>query len=245
MQAVWTIQPGALPPQSVFVGVGIVAAAVLAPLWGRRGADLPEAAALTGLAIGLALLGGAGWAALFAPGSEARFASFGALGGAAGAALIWACVRGVERTVGMLDGLVPAGLIGLAIARLGCLSAGCDYGAPTRAGWGIAYAAEYGVDIRPLHPFPLYLVGVTLTAVAVARFMRRRSPGKSGLTAFFAAQGYLVARFGVEFVRHPASESMAWGGMGLNQLAAGASVAGLIGSWRLYTNILEGRHDAD
>ena len=158
-----------------------------------------------------------------------------------GALAAAACARrllGVRRS--MLDPLAPAGLVGLAVARVGCLLAGCCFGTPTDGPWGVTYAAGsfvHGAHLAhgvvaggagapaPVHPVPLYDVAFAVVVLALLpRLARRlRAPGSlCGATV----GAYAVWRFAQDFVR--ANEVEAWGGLTAVQLgmAVAAVVAG-------------------
>src|SRR5207253_6755876 len=75
-------------------------------------------------------------------------------GSAAGPGLAVIVARLARRPAGeLLDTLVPAGLLALAIGRVGCFLAGCCYGRPTALPWGVVFPA-LGPPAR--HPLQLY-----------------------------------------------------------------------------------------
>lgn len=135
---------------------------------------------------------------------EGGIAVWGGFIGAIVAGLIAARGRGLP-VAGLLDVAAPAILIGQAIGRLGCLSNGDAWGAPTGAGFGIVYAnandrlpAELlGV---PTHPYPLYEIVAVLVLLGVLALVRRRvtRPGDLFLLAAF---GYATIRFGLTSFR--------------------------------------------
>jgi len=89
----------------------------------------------------------------------------------------------------MIDVLSPGLVIAHAFGRLGCLSAGCCYGSPTGAPWGIRLNSEL-VDesLRgiPLHPTQLYeFVSLTILYFGLIWvFKNRKMEGQVGLTYF-------------------------------------------------------------
>ena len=105
----------------------------------------------------------------------------------------------------LLDAAAPALLVGQAIGRLGCLSNGDAWGAPTGAAWGIVYwhphdllpATLLGV---PTHPYPLYEIGAELLLLGGLWLMRRRLT-RPGALFLVTALGYAVIRFGLTFFR--------------------------------------------
>jgi phosphatidylglycerol:prolipoprotein diacylglycerol transferase len=100
-----------------------------------------------------------------------------------------------------LDAVSPAWALGQAILALGCFFAGCEYGRPTAAPWGIAFHSRWAalwngtpLDIR-LQPVQLYMCAVQLALAALLLWWlpRRRQSGElagawlllSGLSEFF------------------------------------------------------------
>lgn len=63
-----------------------------------------------------------------------------------------------ESPLAMLDLLAPWLPVGLAMGRLGCLGAGCCYGAPTALPWAITFPPSSSIAPPgvPLHPTQLY-----------------------------------------------------------------------------------------
>ena len=90
--------------------------------------------------------------------------------------------------------------LGHAIGRLGCLAAGCCYGAHTDLPWGVALAGD-----PSRHPTQIYeSLANALIAVAVARAgLPRTRDGrwKPGSAFLLYIALYAVARFCIEFVR--------------------------------------------
>jgi phosphatidylglycerol:prolipoprotein diacylglycerol transferase len=78
-----------------------------------------------------------------------------------------------------LDALASAVPLGQAIGRLGCLAAGCCYGAFCEMPWAIRFhsheAARFGTPLEvPLHPAQLYFCLSNLAILAALFFFRRR-----------------------------------------------------------------------
>jgi len=186
---------------------------------------------------------GAPWSAAFTV-EGSGFASFGGLAAAGLAA--WGVRRGLADRAWwrLLDAVVPVGFVGLAVARVGCLTAGCDFGRPTRAPWGLRYPFETPAHLAHVaeewieptapwslstHPFPFYLVAVTLVAVLTG--IRCES---DGMEATVVAAVYCAGRFVAEFFRSPQTDFVLFGGwFGLNQLwaAIGLTAVGYV-IWR-------------
>lgn len=121
----------------------------------------------------------------------------------------------------LLDRVVPAGLWILFVARLGCLSNGCDYGRPTDLPIGLRYPAgspaweaqvadglisPTAAVSAPTHPFPLYMAAVIATAIgvgslAVRRLNSDRADGRPGERAMAVLLCYFLLRLAVESLR--------------------------------------------
>ena len=109
---------------------------------------------------------------------------------------------------------IGAGLT-FALVRTGCFLAGCDYGLPTWAPWGVRFprgslaALDHvrrgfvprGAPSLPVHPTQLYEAAVGLLGAAVAAFVLRRRGARDGraFAAFLAV--YAAGRFAIELLR--------------------------------------------
>ena len=160
----------------------------------------------------------------------------GTIAGALVAAEAARRLLGVRRS--MLDPLAPAGLVGLLVARVGCLLAGCCFGTPTELPWGVTYAPgsfvhgfhlAHGVveagaaGPASVHPIPLYDVAFALVVLALLPHLaqRLRAPGSlCGATVGL----YAVHRFAQDFIR--ANEVDVWGG--LTAVQVGMAVAAVV-----------------
>lgn len=246
------------PAQSVFFGIGLlVAAGVLAVAARWRRVAVAEVFALFG---GCALAGFAGarlawivlapdaakaslpWRAMLDP-TAGGFASVGLLAGA-GLVAAGAIAAAGERAWCWLDALVPAGLVGLAAARLGCLANGCDWGRPADLAWAVRYPAasppwhthlgegliEAGqVWSAPVHPLPAYLAVASITVAigALVWLWRHRPP--AGAVATTAAAGYLALRLVAELFRAPQTVGWQAGAINVHHLVLGAALAVVVG----------------
>jgi phosphatidylglycerol:prolipoprotein diacylglycerol transferase len=146
--------------------------------------------------------------------------SFGALAvGGAAAYGVAGRMGGDSRGV-LLDLVVPAALATLLFARLGCLAAGCDFGSLTDLPWGLRYPphspaweAHRATDLLvagatrslPTHPLPIYLAGVSGTAIGAGILASRRTGSGAGRRALVTAHVYLAGRFAAEFLRAPST----------------------------------------
>jgi phosphatidylglycerol:prolipoprotein diacylglycerol transferase len=106
----------------------------------------------------------------------------------------------------LTDVLAPAVALGQSVGRLGCFSAGCDYGKPTSAPWGVVFTSTFAHEVggvplgQRLHPTQLYESFATLAIFGVLLwwFPRRRRDGE----LFLGYVGlYALARFFLEFLR--------------------------------------------
>jgi phosphatidylglycerol:prolipoprotein diacylglycerol transferase len=117
------------------------------------------------------------------------------------------CARRAKISLWRLaDSFAPSLALGVAIVRVGCLAASCDYGKPTDLPWGVVFtnpvAAQLsGVPLGArLHPSQLYesVLGLLILGVLLILQRKRRPPGFL-ILAF--ATIYSVGRFLLEFLR--------------------------------------------
>jgi len=104
------------------------------------------------------------------------------------------------------DVLIPSVSLGQAIGRIGCLMAGCCWGASCNLPWAITYTSpvahsNVGTPLGvPLHPFPVYAMLFNFILYLFLAWLYRR-----GLTVGRVFASYLVAygggRFLLEFTR--------------------------------------------
>lgn len=149
-----------------------------------------------------------------------------ASGGLALAVVAWGLA---VPTRALFDTLAPVAALGLALARIGCFLAGCDYGLPHVGahavrfpGWAVtgepraasaalldhaarALVPPDAVTSLPVHPVQLYesLLGLFLFAVLV-----RLGPRSNGLRPVVFAVGYALGRFLLELVRGDADRGV-------------------------------------
>lgn len=106
----------------------------------------------------------------------------------------------------LTDVLVPGVALGQSVGRLGCFSAGCDYGTPTTAPWGVVFTSRFAHEVAGvplgirLHPTQLYesLATLVIFGLLLWRFPHRKRDGDIFLTYLGL---YAVARFFLEFLR--------------------------------------------
>ncbi|MFO0946132.1 MAG: prolipoprotein diacylglyceryl transferase family protein [Planctomycetota bacterium] len=85
--------------------------------------------------------------------------------------------------------------VAVAIGRLGCLLAGCCFGAPTAGVWGV----DFGDGIRR-HPVQLYEFTFHLGAAILLEYLQRRGLFQGQLFKLYILL-YLAFRFLTEFLR--------------------------------------------
>lgn len=102
----------------------------------------------------------------------------------------------------LADLVAPSIAIGQTLGRLGCFSAGCCYGAPTKVPWACIFRDEGSLAPLgvPLHPTQIYESAATLGIFLVLIFMRRRKRFQGKLFWYYLLF-YSVARFVIEFYR--------------------------------------------
>ncbi len=106
----------------------------------------------------------------------------------------------------MFDIYAPAVALAQSVGRLGCFSAGCDYGTPTRSFLGVVFTNSYSHDVTgvPLntriHPTQLYESAATLV-IGLILLWRYRHKKKDGEIFLIYLTLYAVARFCLEFLR--------------------------------------------
>ena len=147
---------------------------------------------------------------------------------------------------GVLDALLTAAALGMAIGRLGCLAAGCCYGKPTDWWWGITFSQPLAEQLSKtplgvtLHPSQIVQAAFAflIFAFLLALHARRRFPGQVA-AAFLLLAG--VARFTTEFLR--GDERGAALGVSTSQWIGVALIAaGSLWLWLGYATAVEG-HD--
>ena len=193
-------------------GLAIVLGVGAGALLAVRRAREPAVVAVAAVAAA-SLAGGHALFALVHGGGAGGLASTGGIAAGLGVAVIVA--RLARRPAGeLLDTLVPAGLLALAIGRVGCFLAGCCYGRPTALPWGVVFPA-LGPPAR--HPLQLYsAAGDLLLLLLLPR--RARVPGA---VARRGCLGFGCLRAALETLRDPATTDAIPGGwLTLPQAAA-------------------------
>ncbi|HMD86685.1 MAG TPA: prolipoprotein diacylglyceryl transferase [Terriglobia bacterium] len=106
----------------------------------------------------------------------------------------------------LADVLAPGVALGQSVGRLGCFSAGCDYGKPTTAPWGVVFTSTFAHEVGGvplgvrLHPAQLYesITTFIIFGLLLWWFPRKQRDGD----IFLGYVGvYAAARFFLEFLR--------------------------------------------
>jgi phosphatidylglycerol---prolipoprotein diacylglyceryl transferase len=134
----------------------------------------------------------------------------------------------------LADMAAPGIALGQAIGRLGCLSAGCCYGKPTRMPWGITFTSQYayenvGVPLNiPLHPTQIYesLAVFALFLFLMWRLSRKHHTGQI-ILEYLAL--YALIRFCIEFFRDDDRGFVLYGLLSTSQLIAMLALIGSLG----------------
>ncbi len=118
----------------------------------------------------------------------------------------WYCRRHRVPFLSFTDAAFTGTALGMGIGRIGCLMAGCCFGAPTDLAWGIVFTSPEAHRLSgtplgvALHPTQILqsLNGFALFAVLLWLHRRRRFAGETA-GIFLVWTG--VVRFAVEFLR--------------------------------------------
>jgi phosphatidylglycerol:prolipoprotein diacylglycerol transferase len=129
-----------------------------------------------------------------------------------------------------MDVIAPALALGQGIGRIGCLAAGCCFGRPTGAHWGLVFTSMFaarttGVPLGvPLYPTQVFesAASLLICAVLLVLLARRLRDGEVMATWLFL---YGIARFFLEFYRGDAGRgSVFQGALTVTQVLAAAMV---------------------
>jgi phosphatidylglycerol:prolipoprotein diacylglycerol transferase len=149
-----------------------------------------------------------------------------ALGSAA-----WYAVKKQLPLWAMADLAAPGIALGQAIGRLGCLSAGCCYGKPTRMPWGITFTSQYandnvGVPLNvPLHPTQIYeSLGTFCLFLLLMWHLSKRHVTGQILLEYLGI--YALLRFVIEFYRDDDRGFVLYGLLSTSQFIAILTILG-------------------
>ena len=115
------------------------------------------------------------------------------------------------------DVLAPGVVIGQAIGRLGCFSAGCCHGRRGDVPWAVTFRDEYAARVvgvpldAPLHPTQLYETLACLAIFGVLVWMASRKTFHGQIALAYVGL-YAIARFVIEFYRGDAARGTVLGG---------------------------------
>lgn len=106
----------------------------------------------------------------------------------------------------VFDVYAPAIALGQCIGRLGCFSAGCDFGVPSHSFWAVTFTSKFAHSVTgvplgvPLFPWQLAasLTMLCIFGILIWRFKHKSRDGEIFLLYIVL---YAVARFSLEFLR--------------------------------------------
>lgn len=131
------------------------------------------------------------------------------------------------------DVLVPGVVLGQAIGRLGCFSAGCCWGRPTARPWAVTFtdvyaARQVGTPMdTPVHPSQLYESFAAFLIFFFLLWLARRKSFHGQVTLAYVAL-YSAVRFGLEFLRGDPDRGTWFGGaLSTSQIVAIVLVLGV------------------
>jgi phosphatidylglycerol:prolipoprotein diacylglycerol transferase len=99
------------------------------------------------------------------------------------------------------DAIIPALVIGYAMARIGCFLVGDDYGIPSDLPWAIPFLQGAPPTDIAVHPTQIYETVLMAGAFAFLWRIRKREVP----TGWLASIGFIlmgIERFGIEFIRN-------------------------------------------
>jgi hypothetical protein len=221
VEQVWTYAHHAswFPGWAAFQLVAVVLGGLVVSREGGHRLVAPYALGVLLAVLGAVALGSGGeWAAWLAgprtsPPPELEIAGFGGLFGLLAGHVAGARARRVSGARA-LDALAPSLGIMIAVARMGCFFAGCDFGRPTSLPWGLryptmtpAFRAQLDAGLvqasaqqtLPVHPAQLYEALIGLVVLVVT--LRMRSSRRDGDRFVVAVLLYAVGRIAVDVVR--------------------------------------------
>jgi phosphatidylglycerol:prolipoprotein diacylglycerol transferase len=105
------------------------------------------------------------------------------------------------------DMIAPGIALGHIIGRFGCFLAGCCYGRPTTAPWGVTFTdpvaqTNVGTPLNiPLHPTQLYDAGAELLILVFLLVTEKRGKPFPGRTFWLYMLLYAISRYIVEIYR--------------------------------------------
>jgi phosphatidylglycerol:prolipoprotein diacylglycerol transferase len=133
------------------------------------------------------------------------------------AAALFYLIKNHMKVLAVTDAFAPGIVLGHAIGRLGCFSAGCCWGTPTHLPWAVTFTNPYthlmvGVPLFvPLHPVQLYesAANVLIFLILWRQYKSKKFDGQ--IFALYLLL-YGMWRFLVEFVRYHDETEVLFGG---------------------------------
>ena len=161
----------------------------------------------------------------------------GGLIGALGAA-VWYIRKNRLPALATCDACAPGLALGHAIGRLGCFAAGCCYGKPTNAWWGVTFTNPVANQLvgtplnEALEPTQLFEFAVELANFFLLTWMLKRKKFDGQVFGAYLVL-YGVARFFLEFLRGDPGRGSVFGGVmtGTQLIAIGLVVVGGVIWW--------------
>ena len=136
------------------------------------------------------------------------------------------------------DAFAPGLALGHAIGRLGCFAAGCCWGKPTHAWWGVTFRNPVANQLvgtplnEALEPTQLFEFAVELTNFFLLMWMLKRKKFDGQVFGAYLVL-YGVARFFIEFLRGDPGRGSVFGGLisGTQLIAIGLVLLGGVIWW--------------
>jgi phosphatidylglycerol:prolipoprotein diacylglycerol transferase len=137
-----------------------------------------------------------------------RFAGHFYVGFLAGATFLVLAFR--RRGIALMEGLdelAPGLALAHALGRIGCLLAGCCWGAACEAPWAVTFTSEKAHEVtgvplhQALHPTQLYEFGAELVIFGILMVLHARVRIFRGHTFLSYVVLYGLVRFSLEFLR--------------------------------------------
>ncbi len=106
----------------------------------------------------------------------------------------------------VFDVYAPAIALGQSIGRVGCFSAGCDFGVPSHSFWAITFTSKFSHEMTgvplgvPLFPWQI-VASITMLSIFGILIWRYRHKSRDGEIFLLYLVLYAVARFSLEFLR--------------------------------------------
>ncbi len=153
-------------------------------------------------------------------------------------AAAWYIRRNHMPALATCDAFAPGLAIGHAIGRLGCFSAGCCWGKPTTAWWGVTFTNPIANELvgtplgHPLEPTQLFEAAVEFANFLLLTWLltRKRFDGQV-FAAYLVLYG--VARYLLEFLRDDPGRGSVFGGImtGTQLISIGLVILGGVIWW--------------